>query len=86
MARHIEDGDILAKPVHDRGIASNRDGDSAVNQRLLTVDQAGKYMGMSSHAMRHRISEGIIPYVRLGKRRILIDVHDLDMVIEQNKH
>lgn len=86
MARQIRDRDNLAKPLHDRGIAANDNADSAVTQRLLTVDEASRYMGLSSHAMRHRISEGIIPYVRLGKRRILIDLRDLDLIIEQNKH
>lgn len=62
-------------PVSDDG--------GPISPRLLSVDAAGIFLGISSHALRHRIAEGTIPYVRLGGgRRILLDIRDLERLIE----
>lgn len=59
--------------------------EETIAPRLLSVDTASIVLGISSHALRHRISEGLIPYVRMGKRRIMIDVHDIESFISENK-
>ena len=53
-------------------------------RRLLPVEDAAGYMGMTAWAMRHRLSEGMLPYVRIG-RRIFLDINDLDALIERSK-
>jgi hypothetical protein len=56
-----------------------RDG----QKRLLTLNEAGVYIGLSHWRVRSLIYSGL-PYVRLG-RRILIDLKDLDALIDSNK-
>ena len=48
---------------------SRRDGDSARKGRdpLLTVAQAGEYLGTGERFVRRLITERRIPYVKLGK-------------------
>ncbi len=57
---------------------------SVLRQRLLSVDEAAKYLGLSSWSLRKRLSQGMLPVIRIGKR-ILFDLHDLDFFIEQHK-
>ncbi len=61
------------------------DGES-IRPRLLSVDQASVFLGISAHSLRHRIAEGSIPFVRPGGgRRILLDIRDLERLIEEWK-
>jgi excisionase family DNA binding protein len=53
-------------------------------KRLLSVEEAGEYLGRSAWAVRHLIRSGSIPEVRLD-RRVFIDIRDLDALIERNK-
>jgi len=55
-----------------------------IHPRLLTLKQAGRYIGRTQTAMRHLVAEGRIPTVR-SDRRVLVDIHDLDKWIEENK-
>ena len=57
-----------------------RDG----HKRLLTLNEAGAYIGLSHWRVRSLIYSGQLPYVRLG-RRILIDLKDLDALIDSKK-
>jgi excisionase family DNA binding protein len=57
-----------------------RDG----HKRLLTLNEAGAYIGLSHWRVRSLIYSGQLPYVRLG-RRILIDLRDLDALIDSKK-
>ena len=52
--------------------------------RLLSVDGAAEYLGMSAWALRHRLSEGLLPIVRIGNR-VFLDRQDLDDFIERSK-
>jgi excisionase family DNA binding protein len=52
--------------------------------RLLTVQQAGEYIGRSESAVRHLIFDRDLPVVRAG-RCVRIDRRDLDTWIENNK-
>lgn len=53
-------------------------------KRLLPIEEGAEYLGMTAWALRHRISQGLIPYVRIG-RRILLDIQDLDALIDRLK-
>src|SRR5262249_45651408 len=59
--------------------------------RLLDVDGAAIYLGVSKWTIKDLIASGHLPRVRLplspsrDLRRLLIDVRDLDKLIESNK-
>jgi excisionase family DNA binding protein len=55
-----------------------------VHKRLLTLNEAGAYIGLSHWRVRSPIYSGQLAYVRLG-RRILIDLKDLDALIDSKK-
>ncbi|MHB8780328.1 MAG: helix-turn-helix domain-containing protein [Candidatus Geothermincolia bacterium] len=55
-----------------------------VSRRLLPIEDAATYLGMTAWAMRHRINQGLLPYIRMG-RRIYLDIKDLDELIERLK-
>jgi excisionase family DNA binding protein len=57
-----------------------RDG----HKRLLTLNEAGTYIGLSHWRVRSLIYSGQLAYVRLG-RRILVDAKDLDALIDKHK-
>lgn len=52
--------------------------------RGLGIVSAGEYLGVSKWTVRTMINNGRLPYFRIG-RRLLIDVHDLDVLIEREK-
>src|SRR5262249_9710655 len=52
--------------------------------RLLSVQQAGEYIGRSESAVRHLIFNRELPVVRAG-RSVRLDRRDLDTWIENNK-
>jgi excisionase family DNA binding protein len=69
------------KRANERILEQNDMGE--VVPRLLCIESASKFLGISNHSLRHRIAEGAIPYVRLnGGRRILLDIRDLERLIE----
>ena len=57
-----------------------------VSPRLLTLKDAAQWLGLTVWAMRERIWNGHIPYVRFdGGRKIYVDVSDLESFIEKYK-
>ena len=52
--------------------------------RLMSVAQAAAYLGRTSEAVKHLISEGSLPTVR-SDRRVFLDRLDLDRWIEDHK-
>jgi excisionase family DNA binding protein len=69
---------------------------AASPRRLLDVAQAALYLGVSTWTVRDLIAAGRLPTVRLpgGQRpngelrevrRLLVDVHDCDTLIEHSK-
>ena len=52
--------------------------------RLLDMNSAGQYVGLSYWTIRAMIFRGEIPFIRAG-RRILVDIRDLDAWVEANK-
>jgi excisionase family DNA binding protein len=52
--------------------------------RLLTVDEAAKYIGRTPKALRHMIASGAIAMIREGSR-IHLDRADMDKWIEMRR-
>ena len=65
---------------HEETQTNTRDG----HKRLLTLNEAGAYIGLSHWRVRSLVYSGQLAYVRLG-RRILIDLGDLDALIDSKK-
>jgi excisionase family DNA binding protein len=57
---------------------------SAVNRRLLSVDQAAIYIGRTKEALQFLLASGKLPTVR-SDRRVFLDIRDLDKWIERSK-
>lgn len=57
-------------------------GDNAV--RLLDLNSAAAYLGLSYWSLRGMLHNGEIPFIRAG-RRLLVDKHDLNIWVERNK-
>lgn len=53
-------------------------------KRLLTVSEAGCYLGRSVLGIRELIWKGQLPSVRCG-RRVHLDIHDLNEWVEEHK-
>ena len=54
--------------------------------RLLGVQEAADYLGISIWTMRGRIWAGDVPFIRFpGCRKQMLDVHDLEKLIQNNK-
>ncbi len=55
-------------------------------KRLLSAEEAGRYLGFkSAWPVRELKWKGDLPYVQIGKRRIMFDVHDLDRFVDERK-
>jgi excisionase family DNA binding protein len=52
--------------------------------RLLTLDQAATYLGLTKEALKAKVHLRKVPTVELDKK-LRFDRHDLDRVIESNK-
>lgn len=57
----------------------------AVQPVLLSVKDAGVYLGRSEQSIQHLIFSHELPVVRVG-RRVHLDRRDLDLWIEKNKY
>lgn len=53
------------------------------NRRLLSVTQAAEYLGLSPKTVYSWVESGRIPYVALGRRRML-DTRELERFIREN--
>jgi excisionase family DNA binding protein len=52
--------------------------------RLLTLDQAATYLGLTKDALNAKVHMGRVPTVDLDKK-LRFDRHDLDNIIEKSK-
>jgi excisionase family DNA binding protein len=81
-------GDLLLDRLAARAatliLARLGDGPVSATKRLLTMEQAGEYLGRSRESMQHLVSSGKLPTVR-SDRRVFLDLKDLDEWIEANK-
>ncbi len=55
-----------------------------VQPRLLSLEQAGQYLGRSRQAVEHMVRSGRLPAVK-ADRRVFLDRADLDEWIVENK-
>lgn len=56
-------------------------------QRLLSLKQAAKYLGRGEDSLRELIYARTFPVIQIGnKSKIWVDIQDLDVWIEENKH
>lgn len=53
-------------------------------KRLLSLEEAAQYLGMTEDAVRHKVYNRKIPTVKLDSR-MRFDVQDLDRLIADNK-
>jgi hypothetical protein len=75
-------GDSLIQAIAD-AVAAKIERMSGMRQRLMEVDDAATYLGMSAHALRHKAGVEI-PCVRIdGKLRF--DRCDLDRFVDAAK-
>jgi excisionase family DNA binding protein len=80
---------LVAKLAHavSTEIAKYLSGSGAshsVQPALLTVKEAGVYLGRTEQAIQHLVRERWLPIVRVG-RRVHLHRPDLDRWIEENK-
>jgi excisionase family DNA binding protein len=67
--------DAVANRIRDAGI---------VAPRLLTLDQAATYLGLTKDALKAKVHLGRIPTVDLDKK-LRFDRRDLDRIVDQSK-
>ena len=54
-----------------------------LTRRLIAIDQAAEYTGLSKHTLYAMVSQRRIPYVKVG-RRTMFDVSLLDDWLKQH--
>ncbi len=82
--RIVIDTDALVGRVVD-GLSARLGGfGAAMTKRLLTVEEAGQYLGRTAHAIRKLIEKGTLPRVQ-HDGRVFLDVRDLDTWIDEGK-
>ncbi len=57
---------------------------SESQKRLLSQKGAAEYLGVSYWTLRDLNFQGVLPYLKIG-RRILLDIKDLDDYIQKSK-
>jgi predicted DNA-binding transcriptional regulator AlpA len=75
------------------GVRPDPESKGRTERRLLDLHEAGTYVGVSYWTVRDLINSGELPSVRLPNprrpgesvRRLLVDVHDLDSMIDKWK-
>jgi len=73
----------FADAIADR-VVERLSGRQRVGQRLLSVEEAARYLGRTKEAVQHLIAAGTLPTVRFD-RRVYLDIEDLDRLIEESK-
>ncbi len=81
------DGWIARKAVdnlyHGKQAYASKGASEVMEQRLLSIEQAAAYLGISPRSVRSYIKEGHLQVVRLG-RRVLLDRERLDEWISKH--
>ena len=60
-------------------------GPGEVQPRLMTLEQAGRYLGRSGVAVKGLLRNKVLKRVALGDRRVFLDRVDLDAAIDAHK-
>lgn len=81
-SRPFSAGDAMIEAIAD-AVASKLERMINASQRLMDLDEAARYLGMSPHALRHKA--GIdIPCVRIDSK-LRFDRRELDRCIDRAK-
>lgn len=75
-------GDVMIEAIAD-AVALKLQRMAGMSQRLMDIDEAAKYLGMTTHALRHKAAIDI-PCVRIDSK-LRFDRRDLDRYIDQAK-
>lgn len=76
-------GDAMIDAIAE-AVASRLEKMSTTRQRLLPLERAAEYLGMSENQVLNLISEGRLKPSRLD-RRVRIDVRELDRLVDETK-
>lgn len=77
-------GEALVNPRRSVGEPDSRSEAPSSRVRLLTLREAGAYLGISTWTLRELIWRGTLPAVRITQK-IHLDLRDLDVFIERSK-
>jgi excisionase family DNA binding protein len=69
---------MTSRPAH------RRDRDSITRDQLMTVQQAGEYLGMGERFIRRLITERRISYVKIGKY-VRLERATLDALVDSGR-
>jgi hypothetical protein len=78
----VSPGDAMIEAIAE-AVAIKLSRMAAMSQRLMDVEEAAKYLGMTPHALRHKAAVDI-PCVRIDTR-LRFDRRDLDRYIDRAK-
>lgn len=59
-------------------------GMDGIPKRLYNIEEAGHYLGRSKWMIREMVRQGKLPVVKYD-RRVFIDIHEMDEMIEATK-
>ena len=76
--------DSLADRVSARLVEHLRGDGRGIEQRLLNVNDAARYLGRSRASVRHMIADGGLPIVR-SDHRVFLDIRELDKWIDEHR-
>jgi len=79
---HVSPGDAMIEAIAE-AVAVKLSRISNMAQRLMDVEEAAKYLGMTPHALRHKAAVDI-PCVRIDTK-LRFDRRDLDRYIDRAK-
>jgi excisionase family DNA binding protein len=75
--------EVIEKAV-EAGVRKALNVNETTNRRLLSVDEAARYLSLSKREVYNMVAHGELPAVRHG-RRTMLDIRDLDHWIERSK-
>ena len=78
----LSPGDAMIEAIAE-AVATKLSRMANMAQRLMDVEEAAKYLGMTSHALRHKATVDI-PCVRIDSK-LRFDRRDLDRYIDRAK-
>jgi hypothetical protein len=79
---HSSAGDAMIEAIAE-AVAIKLERMAVTSQRLMDVEEAAKYLGMTPHALRHKAAVDI-PCVRIDTK-LRFDRRDLDRYIDRAK-
>lgn len=73
---------LMIEQIADAVVArlASKDG---LHRRILTITEAAEYLGLTEHAIRHKVAREEIPVTRID-RHLRFDRVKLDAWIDQN--